>query len=186
MMLPKDTKLLRLVSARLDMGFSMEAYRALCEQPPQSPLRYHLALAMAVCYGRPFSENKGLGNLLVDYPSFPDFVDPDMNLRHHRLIDLRNNFMAHSSCEGTKLFILPPGSQLPDGGTCKNFDHLVGKRVFKDIRFFDWVKDVVYELKGRLDVDVRRRLAEIGSGLSAPQEMDTGYESFSWAVSNEL
>jgi len=181
-MLPKDAKLLRLASARLDMGYALDAYSELSGQRPESPLRYHLALAMAVCYGRPFYENKGLGNLFLEYPRFPDFADKSMNSRHHRLLDMRNKFMAHSSCEGTKLLILPPGSQLPNGSVAERFDHLVGKRVFKNIRFFDWLKDVIFELKGRLDVDVGKRLSEIGAGLSVPEEMETGYDRFSWTV----
>lgn len=181
-MVPKDAKLLPLASARLDMCYALEAYSALSGQRPESPLCYHLALAMAVRYGRPFYQNNGLGNLFLEYPRFPDFADPGMNLRHHRLLDMRNKFMAHSSCEGTKLLILPPGSQLPNGSVAQSFDHSVGKRVFKDTRFFDWLKDVICELKGKLDADVRRRLSEIGSVLSAPEEMETGYARFSWTV----
>src|SRR4051812_20901722 len=138
-MLPKDAKLLRLISARLDMSRTLEAYSILRTLDPSDPLFYHTAVSMAVSYGRPFTENNGLGRLFCDYPKFPDFADSEMNLRHQRLIDLRNKFMAHSSCEGTKVLILPPGSKNPlDESVVDRHDHVVGKRTFGDLRFYDW------------------------------------------------
>ena len=183
-MIPKDTKVLRLVSARNDMGDSLNAYGVLkVLQDPSNPMFYHAAVSMAVCYGRPFLENQGVGQLRVDYPNFPDFVDPDMNLRHHRLIDLRNKFMAHSSCEGTKVLILPQETNHPiTGEVLDRPDHLVGKRTFGDFRFYDWLKDVVWELKGRLDADVRKRLVEIVGQITSPTEMETGYDGFKWSI----
>lgn len=183
-MLPKDTKLLRLVSARLDMSRSLEAYAILRTLEPSDALFYHAAVSMAVSYGRPFFESTGVGTLFVEYPKFPDFPDADMNLRHHRMLDLRNKFMAHSSCEGTKVMLLPPGSKNPiDGSLVDRYDHLVGKRSFGDIRFYDWLKDAPFELKSRLDAAVRKRLMEIGSHLKAPEEMETGYDDFKWTPS---
>lgn len=182
-MLPKDSNLLRLASARLDMTYSLTAYSALKSLRPDSTEFYLLAVSMTVCYGRPFTENKGIGSLLVEYPGFPDFADEELNIRHHRLIDLRNKFMAHNSCEGTKLLVIPPQSRNPiTNEMVDRYDHLVGKRSFGDIRFYDWLKDVIVELKGRLDRDVRSRLQEIAGKLSAPDEMETGYDSFSWTV----
>jgi hypothetical protein len=142
---------------------------------------YHAAVSMAVSYGRPFFESNGVGRLFEEYPSYPDFADPKMNLRHHRLFDLRNKFMAHSSCEGTKVMILPPGSKNPASGeVVDRYDHLVGKRSFGNVRFYDWLKDVAIELKSRLDGAVRKRLAEIGADLKEPTEMETGYDDFEW------
>jgi hypothetical protein len=182
-MLPKDPKLLRLVSARSDIADSLVAYRLLKNLQPNNELFEHILLSMAVCYGRPFSENHGIGSLRVEYPHFPDFTDPQMNLRHHRLIDLRNKFMAHSSSEGTRLVILPPGIINPaTGQVVDRHDHNVGKRTFPDVRFIDWLKDVMWELKGRLDNDVRKRLAEVGAKLTEPTEMETGYDSFQWTI----
>lgn len=96
---------------------------------------------------------------------------------------LRNKFMSHSSCEGRKLMILPPGSE--DPATRERVDclsHVVGQREFSDIGYFEWLKDVVFELKGRLDTDVRTRLEQIAGHLSAPEEMETGYDAVSWVV----
>ena len=183
-MLAKDTKLLRLVSARLDMSYSLEAYGILRSlDGPENPLWYHAAVSMAVCYGRPFTKANGLGKLQVEYPNFPDFADPEMNIRHHRVIDLRNKFMAHSSCEGTKVLILPAGTKNPMTGEVVDCpDHLVGKRVFGDLRFYDWLKDVVVALKGRLDADVRSRLVQLAGTATEPFEMETGYDDFQWSA----
>jgi hypothetical protein len=165
------------------MKRALDAYAILQTLDPRSPAFYHVALSMVVCYARPFTENFGAGSLLVEYPNFPDFPDEQLNVRHRRLWDLRNKFMSHSSCEGRKLMILPPGSEDPSTHILVDcLDHVVGEREFPDIRFFDWLKDVVFALKARLDEDVRTRLQEIAGHLSAPDEMDTGYDSFSWTV----
>ena len=179
----KDTKLLRLASARLDVGYSLDAYTRLRRLPLDDPLSYHIIVSMAVSYGRPFFENHGVGTLFVDYPAFPDFADSEMNVRHHRLIDLRNKFMAHSSCEGTKILILPSGATNPfSGDVVPQIDHVVGKRTMGDVRFLDWLQDVVVELKKRLDRDVRSRLQEVFGHLKDPDEMDTGYDGFKWTI----
>jgi len=47
-MVPKDTKLLRLVSARLDMSQCLEAYSILRTLNPDDPMFYHTAVSMAV------------------------------------------------------------------------------------------------------------------------------------------
>jgi hypothetical protein len=182
-MLHKDTALLRLVSARLDVAYSLEAYGILTTLEPGNELLYHVAVSMAVSYGRPFTASNGVGSLFEEYPHFPDFADEEMNLRHHRLIDLRNKFMAHSSCEGTKVLILPPGCKNPmTGDVVDRYDHLVGKRSFGDVRFYEWLKDVAIELRRRLDADVRKRLAEMYSHVKEPIEMATGYDDFKWTI----
>jgi hypothetical protein len=175
-MLPKDKKLLRLVSARFDISKSFEAYEFLRSVEPDSPLFYHLAVSMSVSYGRPFTANHGLGSLAVEYPKFPDFEDSEMNERHLRLIDLRNKFMAHSSCEGTKVLILPPDDTSNQSG------HMVGKRFFGDIRFYDWLKDVIVALRKRLDIDCKAQAAAVGANLKTSEEMETGYDDFSWST----
>ncbi len=50
------------------------------------------------------------------------------------------------------------------------------------MRFYDWLKDVVVELKGRLDVAVRKRLVEVAGSIDQPTEMETGYDDFKWTV----
>jgi len=182
-MLPIDKKLLRLASARLDVSYCLEAYGFLKALEPTNPLFYHTVVSMSVSYGRPFTANNGLGSLFVEYPKFPDFEDSEMNLRHNRMIDLRHKFMAHSSCEGTKILIMPPGAKNPlTGELVERHDHMVGKRSFGDIRFYDWLKDVAIALKQRLDDACRKRAAEIGAHLKESEEIETGYDDFKWTT----
>src|SRR3974390_2144789 len=96
--LSSQKRLLRLISARTDMQYASDAFQRF-KTTADEGARYHLFLAMVIAYCRPFTENYGIGSLLCEYPSFPDFADADMSLRHKRLMDLRNKFLGHSSIE---------------------------------------------------------------------------------------
>jgi hypothetical protein len=111
-----EKKLIRLVSALYDLSQSVAATRAILAGAPEV-LFDHLFLSMVVSYGRPFLESNGAGCVLVDYPGFPDFGDDEMPMRHRRMMDLRNNFLAHSSTEGTRVQIVPPGVPNPLGAS---------------------------------------------------------------------
>jgi hypothetical protein len=180
--LSASKKLLRLVSARYDMAHAMEAYGHY-KATLGTPAAEHFFFAMVVAYGRPFFESHGLGQIRCEYPNYPDFAEPNMNLRHHRLLDVRNKFLAHSNAEGTRVIIIPPKIVNPLTGIAQSyFDHNVGKRTFLDPRYVDWLKDVVYAFKGLLDVDVRKQLeAEFGTAVfTQPFEIETGWEDFKW------
>jgi hypothetical protein len=103
-------RLLRFISARYDMANALDAYNHFKESPINSPIAEYFFCAMVVAYGRPFTENQGIGNIKCEYPNYPDFSDQEMSERHRRLMDIRNKFLAHSSAEGTKIIIIPPGT----------------------------------------------------------------------------
>jgi hypothetical protein len=176
-------KLVRLMSALADMTDSIEAADFLMGGAP-SALYQHFFLSMVVAYGRPFTENYGVGHIECDYPSYPDFGDSEMPARHARLIDLRNKFLAHSSAEGTQILIIPPGVANPLGLPPKStFDFNIGKRTFKDLRYVDWLRVAPATFKSRLHTDISQLLAEAydgDSGLDAPIELETGHEKFQW------
>jgi hypothetical protein len=89
---------------------------------------------MVVAYCRPF-ESYRVGRILCDFPNYPDFDDSEMNLRHQRMLDIRNKFLAHSSAEGTRVMVVPPGVVNPiTGFSRQSFDHNIGKRTFLDPR----------------------------------------------------
>lgn len=175
-------KLLRLISARYDMCDGLEAYAAFTELVGTAAGEYAF-FAMTVAYGRPFTNNHGLGPIKCEFPTYPDFEDPDMNLRHQRLLDLRNKFMAHSSLEGTRVIVVPPG--IPDPGTLvvrDHFEYYLGKRTFFEPAFAAWLVEVIRAFKARLDSAVRAQL-EIEFGketFSTPVELGTGWEGFKW------
>src|SRR5439155_23733723 len=107
--LSAQKRLLRLISARADMEAASRSFDRYARAPDAGEQDDYF-LAMVVAYCRPFTENHGLGNLLVEYPRFPDFPDADLNLRHKRMCDLRHRFLSHSSLEGTKVRLLGPGA----------------------------------------------------------------------------
>jgi hypothetical protein len=176
-------KLIRLISARADIAASLEAYTFL-RACAKSDLREHLFCSMIVCYGRPFTENYGAGSILLNYPGFPDFPDSQLNIRHKRMIDLRNKFLAHSSVEGTRVWVVPPGVVNPVTGCVKaDFDHNVGKRAFEDPQYVEWLGDVISAMKDRLDRDVRLLLKQLYTSKTGPGavfELKTGFEKFCW------
>jgi len=86
-------KLLRLTGARYDMANALEAYNAFKELAGTTAGECSF-FAMTIAYGRPFTNNHDLGSVKCEFPKYPDFEDPDMNLRHQRLLDLRNKFIA--------------------------------------------------------------------------------------------
>jgi hypothetical protein len=171
------TRLLRLISAQRDMTYALGAYESF-KKATDNDERYHFLLSMVISYGRPFTENHGIGNLEVDNRTFPDYDDPQMNTRHHRLLEIRHRFLAHSSADGTALAVVPPGVVNPNTGTAiANWGFNVGKREFLRPEFAAWLVDIIADLHKRLLVDINRLLP-----LCSPAEVtffDTD-GSFSW------
>jgi hypothetical protein len=176
-------RFLRLVSAHADMGYAIEAFRVL-EQAYSTRADYSLFLSMVVCYCRPFTESRGIGSLLCEYPNYPDWPDPEMNRRHKRMMDIRNNFLGHSSIEGSKVFLLSPGSKHPaTGDTMTMFYYAVGKRQFLRPEYTAWLYRVIEALFGRLHDDIQAVAKEIGTAYLKNMEIyefDTGWDAFAW------
>jgi hypothetical protein len=176
-------KLVRLISAFSDMCSSVEAANLLLEGVPEK-FHGHLFLSMVVAYGRPFTENYGVGRIQRDYPNYPDAADSDMRDRHTRLLDLRNKFLAHSSAEGTRIQIVPPGVANPIGTAIQaNFSFNMGKRTFGETYFVEWLRVAPDTFKKQLYSDIQRLLQDTFNAepdLTAPFELLTGHENFRW------
>lgn len=146
--------------------------------------RHHFFLSMVMAYGRPFTKNHGIGSLRCEYPSFPDFPDADMNLRHKRMMDLRNKLLGHSSVEGTKVWLLAPGATSPASGeTAVGYGYAVAKLDFTKPDFVSELHDIIEVLANRLDADIRKVAKEIGSNYLKNGEtclLDTGKKLFEW------
>ena len=179
----QDKKLVRLIAAISDMEQSIDAASALLAGAP-TVLFDHLFLSMVVSYGRPFTENKGVGCIMVDYPDYPEFLDEEMVLRHRRLVDLRNKFLAHSSSEGVRVQVIPPGISNPlTSKSNATFDFNVGRRKFPDLQYVKWLLELPLAFKKVLHADILRVLKERygpEKPLNAPFEILTGYEAFKW------
>lgn len=179
---PASKRLLRLISARCDMASAIEAYGHFMTCP-SAPAGEFFFFSMLIAYGRPFTESYKLGRIQTEYPNYPDFSDSELNLRHQRMIDLRNKFLAHSSAEGLRVMVVPPGILNPvTSETSKGFDHNVGKRVFLDPRYAEWLIDVAVAFKGRLDQDVQNQLGVEFASLSSSEifELETAWNDFKW------
>lgn len=179
---PASKKLLRLISARCDMHTTLEAYSHFVSFAG-TPAAEHFFFAMVVAYGRPFTDSYKLGPIKCEYPSYPDYPDAELNLRHQRLIDIRNKFLAHSSVEGTRIMVVPPGVVNPvTEQSFQQFDHNIGKRTFLEPAYSEWLVEVIFAFKARLDADVREQLlTEFGaSSPSEPFELETGWTDFKW------
>jgi hypothetical protein len=179
----QQKKLIRLISAFSDMAQSLEAANSLV-RGVQDKLYGHLFLSMVVAYARPFTENRGVGRIQFDYPRYPDFGDSDMPARHSRLLDLRNKFLAHSSAEGTRVIIIPPGAPNPLGRpTQPNFTFIMGKRTFADTQYVEWLRAAPEAFSQRLYSDIHQLLEQsfaAQAGLTSPFELPTGHENFQW------
>ncbi len=145
----------------------------------------HLFVAMVLAYCRPFTENYGLGPLRHEYPSFPDFPDPEMNLRHQRMLDIRNKLLAHSSIEGTKVWLLAPGAVSPKNGEkAVGYGYAVAKLVFSEPpSYVLWLHEAVNEVKQRLDSGISQITNMVGSKHLKTGEivlLDTGKQPFQW------
>jgi hypothetical protein len=176
-------RFLRLVSAHADMGYAIEAFQVL-QSAHSTPADYSLFLSMVVCYCRPFTQSRGIGSLLCEYPDYPDWPNPEMNLCHQRMMDIRNNFLGHSCIEGSNVFLLSPGSKHPaTGDTMTMFYYAVAKRQFVHPEFAAWLYRVVDALFRRLDDDIRAVGKEIGATYlkeTETYEFDTGADGFAW------
>ena len=176
-------RLIRLISARTDMKFASDAFQRFATAN-DTDTKYDFLVSMTLAYCRPFTKNNGIGSLHCEYPSFPDFPDADMNLRHQRMIDLRNKLFGHSSIEGTKVWLLAPGAISPaTGETAVGYGYASAKLDFTMPAFVSELHDLIEVLAKRLDADIKMVAKEIGSNYLKSGEtclLDTGSKLFAW------
>ena len=107
-----------------------------------------------------------------------------MNVRHQRMMDIRNNFLGHSCIEGSNVFLLSPGSKHPETGDKMTvYYYAVAKRQFLHPEFSAWLYQLVDALFRRLDEDIRTVSKEIGATYLKEAEMyqfATGVDAFVW------
>ncbi len=186
--IPKSasTRMMRLVSAGADLGKSMDACR-LCLNTEDSDSRYHFLASMVIAYGRPFTESEGIGNLHCEYPNYPDFTDPDLNLRHHRMMDLRNRFFGHSSIHGTQAILFAPGYIIPGNTEAEShYWYIQGKRHFENRAFIEWLgPPLISALLMRVQASLREVCKGLGRAFLADGEccqVDGRYSDFDWNI----
>lgn len=175
-------RLCRLLSAHTDMRFSLHA-AFLTERAETLDDKYHQFLSMVICYARPFTENRDLGSITVEYPAFPDHTDAELNCAHDRLMTLRHQFLSHSSAAASKVLLVFPGAVNPatdEVSSCPTF--VVAKRTFVDPRFVRWLAVSVEAFKLRLERDIAVHLERLSLSVPAGTliEIDTGADEWKW------
>jgi hypothetical protein len=175
---------MRLVSARSDVLSAFSACQYL-EGSTDEDLRHHLFTSLVLSYCRPFTENSGIGSLKCEYPNFPDFPDPELNLRHSRMMDIRNKILGHSSVEGIHVFLLAPGAVAESTQkVAAEFMYETGKLFFDRPEYVPWFRDLIVALDTRLHADALKLCKEIGSRYLKRGErlkLDTGHPTFKWS-----
>jgi hypothetical protein len=177
----KQKSLLRLISAKADVDYAVNAYEQF-KAIEVKVLRYNLFLAMVVAYCRPFTANDGLGSLKVELPDWPDIGLSDARMRHDRMMILRNNFLSHSSIEGSKVVLLAPGATNPKSGEkVDGYRYEVAKLEFVREEYADWLIELINALGTRLDAMIADLVEELGPKYlkdGEEQWLDTG--EFKW------
>jgi hypothetical protein len=101
--------LYKLIVAFHDMVYA----RAACELFGENvdsifhPLYQPLLHSIAICYSKPFVENKALGPLSGHWRKFEDRKYQET---HEKLLNIRNEIIAHNDLETVKVMMVPPGS----------------------------------------------------------------------------
>jgi hypothetical protein len=76
------------------------------------PLYFPLIEAIVISYSRPFTPNDSLGELKKEWHKFPDARLQDA---HRRILQARNELVAHSDMVVRKVVIQPPGDSRVEG-----------------------------------------------------------------------
>lgn len=174
-------KLLSLLAATRDVIIALEAYERF-KVAPQGSLEAEYTFAnMVIAYARPFLKSHGLGaTIKTEFPGYPDFTDKEMNVRHRRFIDIRNKFVAHSSTEGVAIIVHPRMD--PVTGCAVSFSYALGRRTFLQPQFADWLVEVIFKFRERLDISLKTQMKiEFEKlGITEPFEIETGLTDFEW------
>jgi hypothetical protein len=92
--------------------------------------------------------------------------------------------MAHSSAEGTRVQIIPPGASNPvNRATEREFNFNIGKKVFPDVRFVAWLIELPKAFQTQLRADIKSLLCQHygrRKDLNKAFELTTGHEDFQW------
>jgi hypothetical protein len=89
-------QLMRLAHGQFDMRSAAAVGRLLVDHHDRiGPLSYGLLTGFVVSYVRPFTESKTYGRLEDKWSKFPD-DRPNFERHHKRLLELRNQLLAHT------------------------------------------------------------------------------------------
>lgn len=160
----------KLVVARSDFGSAQSTCRLVLEQVKgvSDKLYPPLFQAAVIAYGRPFIDNKSTGVLSSHWRQF---TDTRLKAAHEKLIQTRNELIAHSDSVVRAVKIVPAGvalsadSDLPVG----DFHGVIVYSYFYPRAMFVDTYDTCSNLIGRLNARIELLLAEFYKDCELPQ-----------------
>ena len=157
----RKRELYRLIVARSDMLAAMESCDLILGPPEldlSDPKYLPLFHAATVAYARPFSANRPHGPLPARWSRFADASDQHV---HDTLIDLRNQFVAHSDQDAREVLIWPPGSRQPGTGVTLTFPWVSVRNRAYPIAFIRAVRAHCLELGRRINAEIDTLMEEL-------------------------
>lgn len=160
--------LYKLVVARTDITSALDASKMMLENVRDfsNKMYYPLLCTIAVCYARPFIDNKTLGPLPGRWRKFSD---TRLKRAHDELIVTRNKIIAHSDTRVRKVEIIGPGAPLGETSeVCTGFGVQVQSYYIPMNRFPD-IHDTCLDLGTRLNQESEELLEELYDPQNLPE-----------------
>ena len=123
--------------------------------------------AMVIAYARPFTRNHPHARLPAEWTKF---AEPHFQEAHDALISARDKYIAHSDEEVRQVLIFPPGAPFGDTGLKTGDVSLTVRTMGFPLSWFPSIRDLCFDLGGRLDKRVNSLLAELYAGRELPAE----------------
>ena len=165
----KKKALYQLVVARSDITAAMTTCDLMIHhvQGLGDHLYQPLFHAIVIAYARPFTHNKPLGPLSVQWSTFSNTPFQET---HDELIRARHQFIAHSDEETRRVDIFPPGARVGETGLTSGGVSISIRTIAFPTSRFHHIRDLCYDLGSRLDRRVNALLTELYTGRKLPNE----------------
>jgi hypothetical protein len=113
--------------------------------------------AIVISYGRPFSKNKPFGQLPKAYSEMPNKA---MQLTHELLLEARDKEIAHSDADRKKVFIVPIGARMPQGGLASGVGIATKSSRFS-VGFFEKVEQLCLYVGRKIHFEIEKELERL-------------------------
>jgi hypothetical protein len=161
--------LFRLAVARSDLAAAHDALGIILKDKMGFGHRTYLPLlyVAAVAYARPFTQNKPHGALPEKWAKF---ADPPCQRLHDQVLEMRNQYVAHSDQAARAVRIMPAGYVIPGANVPFVKTGISVSNIGYNIEFVNAVSAHIVELGQRIDTEVEALLDELYMGKEMPKE----------------
>lgn len=159
----------KLILAHSDMGYALTSCKQILKLKNATINEYFYPLyaATIICYARPFTKNKGTGELGRKYHKFNK---AELSKMHNRLLAARDGFIAHSDATKRKASISRPEGKKGQGNiTVEQMEWWAWDVHIAPCRFKD-IEDLLLEQRRRLEEDIRNMLRSLYPDNNFPQK----------------